>query len=151
MPKGTNHHACWGYALETVDGFFFDLSAIELFFFLAGPGSLPPSLDVDEVGVRRRHWGMTTDGGRRFSSPFLGEFGRLTPQKVRLARRRLGHALHVRDHVKEFLKVVVQDDEHCQSEVGSRGEHFLDDLIVVIELVKDEGDAFHGDRPSIDR
>ena len=56
-----------GSALETVDGFFFNFSAVELFFFLAGPGSLLPPLDA--VGGRRRHCGMTTNGVRRFSSP----------------------------------------------------------------------------------
>ena len=49
-----------------------------------------------------------------------------------------------------FLEVVVQDDKHCQSEGGCKGEQFLDDLIVIVELVKDENDSFDGYRP-IDR
>ena len=73
----------------------------------------------------------------------------MVPQKVLLARRCLGLVLHVRDHFKEFLEVVVQDDKHHQSEVGGRGEHFLDYLIVVIEVVKDDGNSFHSNRPLV--
>ena len=73
------------------------------------------------------------------------------PRKVPLARRRLCHVVHVRYHFEEFLEVVVQDDsKHHQSEAGCRGEHFLDDLIVAVKLVKDESDSFGGYR-AIDR
>ena len=50
-------------------------------------------------------------------------------------------------HLKEFLKVVVEDDEHCQSEVGGRSKHFLGHLMVVIvQLFQYDGDSLHGDR-----
>ena len=67
-------------------------------------------------------------------------------RKVPLARRGLGHIFHVRDHLEAFLKVVVEDDEHRQSEVGGRSKQILYHLIVVVELVQDDGDSFHGNR-----
>ena len=49
--------------------------------------------------------------------------------------------------ISKNLKVVVQDDEHRQSEISGRGKYFLDYLIVVIELVKNDGNSLHRDRP----
>ena len=130
-------HACWGPALETVDGFF-DFSAVELFFFfLAGPGSLlPPSLDA--VGGRRRHCGMTTNGVRQFSSPSRNSAA-WRHRKSRWREEAL--VVSSMSETKEFLKARIEDDEHRQPKVGSRSKHFLYHLIVVIKLVQDDGDS----------
>ena len=51
------------------------------------------------------------------------------------------------DTISNFLQVIVKDDEHRESEIVGGSIHFLDNLVMIIELFEDGDDSFQGDLP----